>query len=55
MENHIVDNIMAYIDNTLSDSGYDNCKCSKLLEEIIEECKIKIDACSEGVYVKDRD
>lgn len=47
MENKIMD----YIDNLLSQSGKSNGECQKILQDLIGDISIRIDACEEGVYI----
>lgn len=40
--------IMDYIDKVLQ--GHSNKECAEILNEIIVECRSRIDNCEEGVY-----
>lgn len=53
MKNDIVGKIMGYIDETLSQSGYNNKDCMAVLDGIIGDCSMRVDACIEGCYVNE--
>lgn len=53
MKNDIIGKIMGYIDETLSQSGYNNKDCMAVLDEIIGDCSMRADACKEGCYVNE--
>lgn len=53
MKNDIEAKIMGYIDEALSQSGYSNTDCMAVLDEIIGDCRMRVDACMEGCYVNE--
>ena len=53
MKNGIEAKIMGYIDETLSQSGYNNKDCMGVLDGIIGDCSMRVDACIEGCYVNE--
>lgn len=40
--------IMQYIDELLQ--GHSNEECAEILEEVISECRSRIENCDEGIY-----